>query len=133
MKIGEFSRQSGCSIQTIRFYEKQKLLPIPMRTEGNFRIYNQSALDHLLFIKRCRNLDITLSEIKQLIGLKAAPDNNCEDVNNLIKNQINVIDNRMSELVLLREHLTSLNNKCSVGNRVENCGILKDLAGEKPL
>ena len=52
MKIGELSKLSGCSIQTIRYYEKEALLSPPMRTEGNFRIYNEQILKELLFIKQ---------------------------------------------------------------------------------
>ena len=70
MKIGELSKKSGCSIQTIRFYEKQRLVVPCGRTEGNYRIYNNSALSTLSIIKQCRSLGLTIVEIKQLLDTK---------------------------------------------------------------
>ena len=73
MKIGQLSKVSGCSIQTIRYYEKEGLLNRPSRSEGNFRLYDEKSFKELEFIKHCRNLDIPLSDIKTLIDLKHRP------------------------------------------------------------
>lgn len=63
MKIGQLSKVSGCSIQTIRYYEKEGLLNLPSRSEGNFRLYDDRALKELEFVKHCRSLDIPLADI----------------------------------------------------------------------
>ena len=78
MKIGELAKRSGCSIQTIRYYEKEGLISAPERTEGNFRLYNSVVLEKLSFIKNCRALDLTLSEIKHLVSLQNSPETPCE-------------------------------------------------------
>ena len=85
-------------MQSIRFYEKERLLTAPKRSDGNYRLYDKSNLEQLAFIKRCRNLDITLAEIKLLLDLKRLPEIQCEAVNFLLDKHIVQIGFRMSEL-----------------------------------
>ena len=107
MKIGQLATLTGCSIQSIRFYEKEQLLSAPRRSDGNYRLYDQKNLEQLTFIKRCRNLDIRLAEIKQLLHLKQSPETQCEEVNDLIDGHIIQIDLRMHELKKLKASLTN--------------------------
>ena len=72
MKIGALAKALGCTVETIRYYEQQGLIPPPKRTSGNFRQYNEEHLQRLSFICNCRNLDISLSEIKTLLNLENA-------------------------------------------------------------
>ncbi|HEY6250522.1 MAG TPA: MerR family transcriptional regulator [Candidatus Angelobacter sp.] len=72
MHIGELARAAGISIQTIRFYEREKLLPPPPRTAAGYRTYGQHDLDRVLFIRRNHEIGFTLAEIKQLLDLHAA-------------------------------------------------------------
>ncbi|MBQ0792181.1 MAG: Cd(II)/Pb(II)-responsive transcriptional regulator [Oleispira antarctica] len=130
MKIGELSKLTGCSVQSIRFYEKERLLTAPKRSDGNYRLYDKSNLEQLAFIKRCRNLDITLAEIKLLLDLKRLPEIQCEAVNFLLDKHIVQIGFRMSELEKLKASLIKLRSKCSRDQIVENCGILQDLSGK---
>jgi len=130
MKIGELAKLTGCSVQTIRYYEKEKLLASKRRSEGNFRLYDQSAVEQLTFIKHCRSLDLALSEVRQLIELNQSPDMRCDDVNNMIDNHIEQVEQRMKELEGLRQQLTSLRNSCSNNRTIEECGILKNLSAK---
>jgi len=130
MKIGELAKLTGCSVQTIRYYEKENLLASKRRSEGNFRLYDQSAVEQLTFIKHCRSLDLALSEVRQLIELNQSPDMRCDDVNNMIDNHIEQVEQRMKELEELRQHLTSLRNSCSNNRTIEECGILKNLSAK---
>ena len=127
MKIGELAKLTGCSVQSIRFYEKEELISAPRRSECNYRLYDQKNLEQLIFIKHCRNLDITLAEIKQLLNLKQSPETQCEDVNHLIDEHIKQINLRMTELKKLKGSLTDLRSKCRDNQTVKNCGILQDL------
>ena len=77
MKISEVSKRSGCSIQAIRYYEKEGLISAPSRTEGNFRLYGSEEIERLSFIKHCRTLDLSLSEIKHLLELQYLPSTPC--------------------------------------------------------
>jgi len=84
MKIGELAKKTDCSVQTIRYYEKEQLLCTTQRSDGNFRLYDEAAVEQLLFIKLCRNLDLSLSEIRQLLTLKRSPGAQCDQVNRMM-------------------------------------------------
>lgn len=127
MKIGELAKRSGCSVQTIRYYEKEGLISAPVRTDGNFRLYTSAALEKLSFIKNCRALDLTLSEIKRLIKLQHSPDTACEAVNEMIDMHLMVVESRIADLQKLYGDLKQLRLKCVNTNSVDQCGILDEL------
>lgn len=127
MKIGELSKTTGCSIQTIRYYEKEGLLSTPERTEGNYRLYGERALKELEFIKHCRSLDIPLTDVKRLMELKNKPEESCASVNKLIAQQLALVNNRMRELKTLKAELQQMASLCTTENTVEACGIIKSL------
>jgi len=131
MKIGELAKLTGCSVQSIRYYEKENLLKSKARSEGNFRLYDVSAIEQLMFIKHCRSLDLALSEVRQLIELNQSPGMHCDDVNKMIANHIEQVEQRMTELEKLRQHLTALRDSCSTNRTVEECGILKNLSAKQ--
>ena len=127
MKIGQLSKVSGCSIQTIRYYEKEGLLNLPSRSEGNFRLYDDKALKELEFVKHCRSLDIPLADIKTLLELKNKPEESCSSINNLIANQLELVNQRIKELKALKSELQIMKKACSSDNTVEKCGIMRTL------
>ena len=127
MKIGELSKTTGCSIQTIRYYEKEGLLSTPERTEGNYRFYGERALKELEFIKHCRSLDIPLTDVKRLMELKNKPEESCASVNKLIAQQLALVNNRMRELKALKAELQQMASLCTTENTIEACGIIKSL------
>ncbi|MCF2917614.1 Cd(II)/Pb(II)-responsive transcriptional regulator [Pseudoalteromonas elyakovii] len=127
MKIGQLSKVSGCSIQTIRYYEKEGLLNLPSRSEGNFRLYDDRALKELEFVKHCRSLDIPLADIKTLLELKNKPEESCSSINNLIANQLELVNQRIKELKALKSELQIMKKACSSDNTVEKCGIMRTL------
>ena len=127
MKIGELSKRTRCSIQTIRFYEKEGLLKSTLRTEGNFRLYNDDSVKELNFILRCRSLDISLAEIRQLKNLTYKPNDNCQDVNSIFDKHINQVDLKIKELRELKKQLKNLRKKCTDKSIVNECGIIQEL------
>ena len=70
LKIGELSKKTSCSVLTIRFYEKEGLIPEPERTEGNYRLYDIGYVERIKFILNCRTLNMSLNEIRQLLTYK---------------------------------------------------------------
>ena len=128
MRIGELSKLTGCSVQTIRHYEKEQLLTAPQRSEGNFRLYDEAAIKQLLFIKECRTLDLGLSEIRPLLVLFRSPGAQCDDVNRMIDSHIQRLETRTQELALLRDQLKDLRRSCSDQRSVDQCGILQKLS-----
>ncbi|WP_018416577.1 Cd(II)/Pb(II)-responsive transcriptional regulator [Teredinibacter turnerae] len=127
MKIGELAKRSGCSIQTIRYYEKEGLVTSAARSEGNFRLYDQQVLERLTFVKHCRSLDLSLAEIRQLQALIHSPNEQCNDVNRMIDSHIVQVEERIQELTKLCSQLKALRGQCSDEKTVEQCGILRGL------
>jgi Cd(II)/Pb(II)-responsive transcriptional regulator len=127
MKIGQLSELSGCSIQTIRYYEKEGLIDAPSRSEGNFRLYNQAALSRLQFIRRCRTLDITLAEIHQLLDLQQTPTESCQQVSTMVDKHITDVQHQIEELTALKSELRGLREKCHDDTVVDDCGIMENL------
>lgn len=128
MKIGDLAKLTGCSVQAIRYYEKEKLLPSIQRSEGNFRLYDEASAEQLLFIKLCRGLDLSLSEIRQLLALKRSPGAQCDEVNRMMEAHIHQVEARIRELTQLHEQLRALRGHCSNQRTVEQCGILQTLS-----
>ena len=121
MKIGELSRLTGTNVETIRYYERDGLLPIPARSEGNYRIYGDAHVQRLSFIRRCRSLDMTLDEIRVLQHFKESPQENCADVNRLLDRHIGHVAQRMQELQELERQLKGLRERCGEGACPEFC------------
>lgn len=130
MKIGEISKATGIPVETIRYYEKIGLLPEPARLDSGYRDYRQSHLDRLLFIRRCRNLDMAQDEIRELIRFADQPDADCSQVDALLARHLNHVRERLRELASLEETLEQLQQACSQGRTVSECGILGGLTAE---
>ncbi len=130
MKIGQLAKSSGCSVQTIRYYEKEGLISAPSRSEGNFRLYDQQAEERLIFIKRCRNLDLSLDEVKQLLTLSLEPDTACDEVNQIVDKHIQLVEARISDLQNLHGQLRRLREDCTKSLTVNQCGIIKTLKAQ---
>ncbi|WP_301098184.1 MerR family transcriptional regulator [Otariodibacter sp.] len=112
MKIGLLAKTVGCTVETVRFYEKKGLLPKPMRSAGNFRIYDKDHLVRLSFICYCRGLDISLDEIRILLELDKSTEQQKQEMKLLLDRHIKKIATRIHELEHLRIELMNLQNKC---------------------
>jgi len=128
MKIGELAQKTHCQVETIRYYEKQGLLPITVRSEGNYRIYGDEHADRLRFIMHCRNLDMALDEIRVLLKFKDVPTDNCAEVNDLLDEHIGHVAQRIRELRQLEQQLKALRAQCQTASISANCGILSQLS-----
>ena len=111
MKIGQLADALGCTVETIRFYEKQGLLPAPHRTNGNFRKYDEEHVQRLSFICNCRSLDLSLNEIKILLSLENHNEQRTEEINRLLDHHIKDVAKRIHELAHLRMKLIELKEK----------------------
>ena len=137
MKIGELARLAGSNVETIRYYEREGLLPIPGRSEGNYRIYGPMHQERLTFIRHCRGLDMTLDEIRTLLHFKESPEENCGEVNRLLDDHIGHVVRRIGELQALEKQLQELRGRCLDERRASTCGILEGLSqsgiNERPM
>ncbi|MGO2339002.1 MAG: Cd(II)/Pb(II)-responsive transcriptional regulator [Psychrobacter sp.] len=128
IKIGELAKRTGATVETIRYYEKEGLLPEPSRSAGNYRLYREDHVERLQFIMHCRTLDMTLNEVQTLLGYWDEPDKDCADVDHLLDDHIHAVEIRMQELAQLKQHLTVLRQKCIGNTSTVSCGILQTLA-----
>ncbi|MBY0574722.1 MAG: Cd(II)/Pb(II)-responsive transcriptional regulator [Undibacterium sp.] len=128
LKIGELAKRSGCQVETIRFYEKEGLLPSAVRSQANYRLYNESHAERLRFIRHCRSLDMTLDEIRDLLKFKDTPQDNCSEVNFILDKHIGHVAHRIKELKVLEKQLISLRKLCQAPEAAKDCGILQNLS-----
>ena len=128
MKIGELAVLAGLPIETIRFYEREALLPAAGRTAGNYRIYEAAHAERLAFIRHCRSLDMTLDEVRVLLRLRDAPSQACNEVNQLLDDHIGHVAERMRDLRVLENQLKALRDQCHAGSTTRDCGILNQLS-----
>lgn len=128
MRIGELAKMTGTPIESIRFYEREHLLPPPARTEGNYRIYEAVHEERLAFIRHCRSLDMALDEIRILLRFKDAPAENCGEVNALLDEHIGHVADRIRELRALEKQLKTLRQQCFEVQGTNECGILQVLS-----
>jgi Cd(II)/Pb(II)-responsive transcriptional regulator len=127
MKIGDLAQATATTAETIRYYEREGLLPAPARTAGNYRSYGKDHVDRLSFIRYCRGLDMTLSEIKVLLHFKDAPGENCAEVNALLDEHLGHVATRIRELRQLQRQLRQLRGQCEEASEAARCGILAEL------
>lgn len=128
MQIGELAKRTDCRVETIRFYEKEGMLPPPPRSTGNYRLYGKMHIERLIFIRRCRSLDMTLDEIGRLLQIRDTPQDDCSAVSTFLDEHIRHIGVRIAELEQLRDQLDSLGKRCSGARPADQCGILKELS-----
>ena len=127
LKIGDLARRAQCPAETIRYYEREGLLPEPTRTAGNYRLYSRAHLERLAFIRNCRSLDMTLEEIRQLLRVRDVPGENCDAAHRLLDEHIAHVATRVTELQQLERQLKALRRQCAPARLEKNCAILDGL------
>jgi MerR family mercuric resistance operon transcriptional regulator len=135
-RIGEIAQQLGVSVETLRYYEKRRLLKAPPRTEGGFRLYSDDAVQRVRFIKQAQSLGLTLEDVQQLLaGHQPRPQAaSCRKVRDLLTRRITDIDARISELRAFRrtlhDHLAACDQALAVAGDPA-CPTIEALDGSK--
>lgn len=127
MRIGNLAEATGTPVDTIRFYEREGLIPAAQRSENNYRVYTAAHAERLAFIRHCRNLDMALDEIRALLRLRDAPPDSCREVNNILDAHIEHVVQRIRELRSLESTLKVLRARCQSPHAMNACGILNHL------
>lgn len=122
LQIGEVSRRSSVNVETIRYYERIKMLPAPLRTAGGRRLYGGTDLRILTFIRRSRELGFSLNEIRALLRLGAPGNATCREVKKIARH-LQDIRAKISDLAKLERLLAKTISRCS-GNKVPDCPVL---------
>lgn len=126
--ISDLAKITHLSTDTIRFYEKKQLIHPSYRADNNYRYYDDEAIKRLIFIKRCRALDMSLQEITQLSALVKQPTEGCQKVNYLIEQHITQVEEKIKELQSFQTELIALRQSCTSNSTIDDCQILKQLA-----
>jgi MerR family mercuric resistance operon transcriptional regulator len=130
MRIGEAAAASGCHLETIRYYERIRLLPKPARTGGGYREYTDVDVRRLRFITRGRELGFGLDEIRSLLQLSDDPKLSCSDVDQVARKHLAEIELRIRELGDMARELRRTITGCRGGERAQ-CAILDALRMEQ--
>lgn len=127
MKIGDLAEATLCPVETVRYYEREGLLPAPARSSGNYRLYGPHHVERLRFVRHCRSLDMTLEEIRTLLRFRDSPGKKCEEVNALLDEHIGHVAHRIAELRVLEAELKELRGQCRAVRTARDCGIMRSL------
>lgn len=125
--IGTLSKRTGVNIETIRYYERIKLIPAPPRTESGRRLYGAEDIRRLTFIRHARDLGFDIAAIKTMLALQEMPDASCQQVTQIATDQLEAVESRIRRLLGLRTELTRMIKDCDNG-KVANCRIIEVLA-----
>ncbi len=127
MRIGELAAATGVDAETIRYYERERLLDAPARQANGYRNYGRQQLERLAFIRHCRVLDIPLADIRRLINFLDRPGEDCSDIDRLIEAQLFRVRARLQSMRALEKQLTELRKSCGAPHTTTECGILHEL------
>lgn len=127
MRIGELAEKAGVDVQTVRYYERERLLEAPTRTPSGYRAYRPGHLERLNFVRHCRSLDMPLADIRRLLEFSRAKTVSCEVVDDLVQAHLERVRAKRAALQMLETQLDALRAQCRSGHRVADCGILEEL------
>jgi MerR family copper efflux transcriptional regulator len=130
MNIGEVARSSGVSAKMVRYYESVGLIAPAPRSEAGYRVYSQTDMHVLQFIRRARDFGLPMERIKQLVALWRDDNRASRDVKSLALQHVAELRSKVAELSAMADTLQELADQCH-GNGRPDCPILKDLSGNE--
>ena len=113
MQIGQISKRIGISVDTIRFYERNRLLAAPPRSQGGFRLYSADDLSALQFIRNLQTLGFSLNEVREFLSLRTNDLRACSEVRNLLGRKLKDIHAKRVALQCLEDELKVAVRKCN--------------------
>ena len=130
MKIGTLAKRADVAIDTVRYYERQGLLPAPVRLASGYRDYEDADVARLRFIRRAKALGFTLGEIHDLLNLSERREADMAGMKSAAIQKLADVDAKLAELQRIRKGLTDLVASCPGHGALEHCPILDALAGD---
>lgn len=131
MNIGQLARQAGVPIDTIRYYERQRLIPAPARTASGYRQYARDDVTRLEFIRRAKTLGFTLDEIGELMSLSGNLSSDMKGMKEAVVKKLEVVEERLAELTRVRDALRQLTEACPGHGALAACPIMAALTSER--
>jgi DNA-binding transcriptional MerR regulator len=134
MQIGSIAKKIGLSVDAIRFYERNSLLPRPPRTQGGFRQFSENDVETLTFIGRVQNLGFTLREVRDLLELRRSRLQPCAPVRRRLEEKLADVQRKVSDLQKLQHELRVALRSCKqvMRKRSAHCPILREKNSSTP-
>ena len=126
ISIGKLAMETGVKVPTIRYYEGVGLLPAPLRTESNRRLYSGHDVRRLSFIRHARELGFEIDAIRELIALTDDPQRSCAEVDAIAQAHLADIESKIGRLKLLQSEVKRMLSDCTQG-RVRECRVIEVL------
>jgi MerR family mercuric resistance operon transcriptional regulator len=133
LKIGQFAQRAAVNLQTIRFYEREGLLPEPPRLSSGYRLYTDTMVRRVRFIKRAQEIGFSLAEIRELLSLRADGRRERNEVRTIAQAKIADIEDKMRTLKAMKTVLNRLTERCSGCGPASECPILESIDSEELL
>lgn len=127
--IGEASKRSGVIVETIRYYEREGIVPAAARTPSGRRVYSKRNVAHLRFVKRCRDLGFSIKDIKALLGLAIDDAAHCAEARAIGENNLALVRAKIADLRSLETTIETLIEHCADGQG--ECPMLDDLLSDE--
>ena len=125
LRSGQLAQRANVNVETLRYYERRGLLPVPPRRESGYRVYPLESVARLHFIKRAQELGFTLEEIQELLVLRVEEGASKNDVRNRAQDKVAQIDTKISALQRMRDALSHLIDQCHGDGATSDCPILE--------
>ncbi|WPB59431.1 Cd(II)/Pb(II)-responsive transcriptional regulator [Xylophilus sp. GOD-11R] len=125
LRIGDAARLSGIGAANIRFYEREGLLAPQARSEAAYRLYGEEDIHRLRFIRLCRAMDMSLDEVRTLLGLDLNDKADCGQARETLEGHLEHVRQRLTELRSLEANLVALRDRCD--GQGGHCGIIETL------
>lgn len=127
LQIGEIATLSGVSVDTVRYYERLKLLPRAVRSSGGFRIFPAETVERIKFIKQAQEIGFSLEEVKQLFSTGGGA-NQCQAVRKFLLEKLDALDAKINQMKsfrsVLNRHLTECENELKAHGEQAACPVL---------
>ena len=127
---GKLAEATGVHIETIRFYEKKGILKEPERSAAGYRQYDSNSVKQIHFIQRAQDLGFTLTEISELLKLRAMPERSSREVRQMAQEKMTVIDDKIRDLQAMRDALQKVTQECDGKVALSCCPIMAAMEGE---
>lgn len=128
MKIGALAQRAEVGIDTIRYYEREGVIPPPLRRESGYRQYSDGDVVRLRFVRRAKQLGFTLPEIRELLDLTASASGDMAGLSSRAQAKLDDVNGRIDELVRMRDALQQLVEACPGHGALEGCPIMAALS-----
>lgn len=127
MQIGDLSHAAGVNIETIRYYERIGVLPVPARQQNGRRSYADADARRLSFVRHARELGFDLASVRRFLALQEKPDASCEEASRIASTQLADVESRIARLLSLRAELSRMVRACKRGV-VSECRVIEAVA-----